>query len=172
MRTFVCVPKIGDRTVTLERSKKMWKLNQTAVLLSFVGLVGALSLFAPTHSANENPGQELSRLRKEVEKLTYENALMDQRMKNFRIEFNTFQEDFSTLGNELEHAASKRRPRSSDIETMQATMSDLNFGILGLESNMQFMEARVERSNPSKLIRATDELDAKLGGKSGVLASN
>ena len=144
----------------------MLKLNQTAVLLSFVGLVGAASLFSPTTSVKENPSVEVSQLRKEIERLSFENALMEQRVKNFRTEFDLFQEDFSTLGSELENAGNRRRPRASDISNLQVTMSDLNFSILGLESNMQFLEDRVKKTDTAALVQKSEALDLKISGKS------
>ncbi|MCE9557423.1 MAG: hypothetical protein K8R88_00580 [Armatimonadetes bacterium] len=164
MRTFFNVPKLGSNELTLERSRKLFRFNQATVLLSFVGVIGGFSWLTFTGAKAvdaTDTSQELSRLRLEVNELTYENAMLTQRSKAFREEFNQFQVDFATMTDDMDKISSKKSPNVSDLGDIQADMSDLSFAILGLESNLQYMETRVSKSNPKGVYRAMEKLSMR-----------
>lgn len=152
VRRFSFVPQLGQSAVTLERSKKLLRLNQVTATLGCVGVLGLCSFVGkpvePSVSSNE---VDLAALRYEVQRLSEENRLMNGRIQEFRKEFNGLQTDFSDFSVDLTKVADKRRVSGSDLDEALSFTTDLGFTLVNLESSLQYLEKRVVASDPKKL---------------------
>lgn len=163
MRTYCSVPKLGQHTLTLERSKKLFKLNQFTAIVGCFGVLGLCSFVARPVDTPSDRSVDLDALRYEVNRLSQENALMKGRIKSFRSEFNDLQSGFSDFSTDLAKASDAGKVSSGKLADILSYSTDLGFTLVNLESNLQYLEKRVAASDPADLSREVSKLSSRLG---------
>lgn len=152
VRKYSFVPVWGQSAVTLERSRKLVRLNQVTATLGCLGVLGLCAFVGkPSEAPAASSNVDLAALRHEVARLTEENRLMNSRVQEFRREFNGLQTDFSSFSVDLSNLSEQRRVSGSDLESALGFTTDLGFTLINLESNLQYLEKRVKASDPKIL---------------------